>query len=226
MFLRELFEKEREKSKTLEASIFFTLRKAIHMGYLYPGEKLVENELARKIGVSRTPIRAAILRLERDKLIVNTPQKGAKVAKLSPVEVEEGYMVMGVLQGFAAYLAISNLDDGMICEMEELQSQLKSKKLLEEYSLWLQVNNKFHNVFINASDNPHLVHIIRENLGRLTRYWYLACSFGFLKKSIYYHDQIVEYIKRKDKDNTRRIVEEHFFETGKDVRNYLEKIMI
>ena len=226
MFLRELFEKECKKSKTIEASVFSTLRKAIYIGYLYPGEKLVENELARKIGVSRTPIRAAILRLERGNLLVNTPQKGARVAKLSPAEVEEGYAVMGVLQGFAAYLAIPNLDDGMICEMEDLQSQLKSKKLLEEYNLWLQVNNKFHNVFINASNNPHLVHIIKENLGRLTRYWYLACSFGFLKKSIYYHDQIFECIKMKDKNNVRKTVEEHFFETGKDIRNHLEKIMI
>ena len=66
MFLRELFEKEYKKSKTLEASIFFTLRKASYMGYLYPGEKLVENELAQKLGVSRTPIRTAILRLEKD----------------------------------------------------------------------------------------------------------------------------------------------------------------
>ena len=226
MFLRELFEKEYKKSKTLEVSIFFTLRKAIYMGYLYPGEKIVENELAQKLGVSRTPIRNAILRLEKDKLLVNIPQKGARVVKLSPIEVEEGYMVMGALQGFAAYLAIPNLDDSMVYEMEGLQSQLKSKKFLEEYSLWLQVNNKFHNVFINASNNPHLIHIIKENLGRLTRYWYLACSFGFLKKSVYYHDRILEYIKMKDKDNARKIVEEHFFETGKDIRDHLEKIMV
>ena len=226
MFLRELFEKECKKSETLEVSVFSTLRKAIYMGYIYPGEKLVESELAREISVSRTPIRAAILRLERDKLLVNTPQKGARVAKLSPAEVEEGYAVMGVLQGFAAYLAIPNLDDEMIREMENLQSQLKSKKLLEEYHLWLQVNNKFHNVFINASNNSHLIHIIKENLGRLTRYWYLACSFGFLKKSIYYHDQILECIRMKDRDNIRKNVEKHFFESGKDIRNHLEKIMI
>ena len=60
----------------------------------------------------------------------------------------------------------------------------------------------------------------------LTRYWYLACSFGFLKKSVFYHDRIIEDIKNKDATCLRKTVEEHFFETGKDIRNYLERIMI
>jgi DNA-binding GntR family transcriptional regulator len=94
--------------------VFLALRKAMLAGYLFPGEKLLENELAEKIGISRTPIRAAMLRLEKEQLVITTPQKGATVIKLSPAQVEEGYILMGVLQGFAAYLALPNLDLKMI----------------------------------------------------------------------------------------------------------------
>jgi DNA-binding GntR family transcriptional regulator len=226
VFLRELFEENHLASQTLANRVFVTLRKAILIGYLYPGERLIEEDLAQELGISRTPIRSAILRLERENLIVSTPQKGSRVSKLSPREVEEGYMIMGILQGFAAYLASPNLDAKGLSEMDELHSQMQSDELLENYRVWLKVNNKFHGIFIDASQNSRLIQIIDENLGALTRYWYLACSFGFLKKSIHYHGQIIKNFKKKDEKSVRTTVEEHFFETGKDIREYLTKIMI
>ena len=226
MFLRELLEENSLASMTLENRVFKTLRKAILIGYLYPGERLIETDLSKELGISRTPIRAAMLRLEGERLIVSTPQKGSRVASLSPREVEEGYMVMGILQGFAAYLASPNLDGKRITCMDELHCQLQSDELLENYGVWLKVNNKFHAIFINASQNSRLIQIINENLGVLTRYWYLACSFGFLKKSIQYHGQIIKSFKEKDEKAARRAAEEHFFETGKDIRKHLAKSMV
>lgn len=226
MFIKELFEKEKKKTDILENKVFHTLRNAILTGYLYPGEKLIEEEIAKMIGVSRTPIRAAILRLKKDKLLVSEPQKGSRVAKLSPKEIEEGYIVMGGLQGFAAHIGLKNINDKMISKMMQLQGKMKSKDFLEKYSQWLKINNQFHDIFIDACQNSSLIRIIRENLVGRTRYWYLACSFGFLKKSIGYHDQIIQNIKHKDATSLRKTVEAHFFETGKDVRNYLESIMI
>ena len=134
-------------------------------------------------------------------------------------------MIMGILQGFAAYLAKPNVDKKMIRKMEEFHSEMQSKELCEKIGPWLQVNNKFHGIFINASNNPRLIEIIHDNMGRLTRYWYLACSFGFLKKSMHYHDEIIMGFKKGDENSVRKTVEEHFFEVGKDIRNYLEKIM-
>ncbi|GEM_PF-4375365 len=219
----KLFEEERKKTNTIEKAVFLALRKAILSGYLFPGEKLLENELAEKIGISRTPIRAAILRLEKEQLVITTPQKGATVIKLSPVQVEEGYVLMGVLQGFAAYLALPNLDLEMISQMEAIHSEMNSEELLERYRVWLRKNNEFHNIFINASGNLMLIEMIMNNLVRLTRYWYLACSFGFLKKSIHYHSCIIQEIKRGNANGLRKTVEEHFFESGKDIRVHLER---
>jgi DNA-binding GntR family transcriptional regulator len=225
MNLRKLFEEERKRTETLEKAVFLALRKSILAGYLFPGEKLLENELAERIGISRTPIRAAILRLEKEQLVVTTPQKGATVIRLSPAQVEEGYVLMGVFQGFAAYLALPNFNRQMISKMEALHSEMNSEELLEKYRDWLRKNNEFHSIFINASGNLALTEMIRSNLGRLTRYWYLACSFGFLKKSIHYHSRIIQEIKRGDADGLRKIVEEHFFESGKDIRAHLERTL-
>lgn len=226
MFLREFFEEQKKSSETLETKVFIALRKAILIGYLYPGEKLLETDISNQLGVSRTPVRSAFQRLEKENLITKQSQKTSNVAKFSPIEIEQGYMLMGVLQGFAASLALENLDEKSIVEMENLHSQMTSEDLLEDYRSWLKVNNKFHDLCIRPCNNPELTNMINNNLGRLTRYWYLACSIGFLRKSIRYHAQIIEHVKSKNGDSIRKVFEEHFFETGKDIRIYLNKIMI
>jgi len=218
-----MYQEQREKTETMEKAVFLTLRKAILAGYLFPGEKLLESDLSEKIGISRTPIRAAILRLEKEQLVVTTPQKGATVIRLSSAQVEEGYILTGVLQGFATYLAFPHLNEQLVSEMEAIDLEMKSEQVLDRYAEWLRKNRAFHDILVSNSGNSTLIYMIRNNAGRLTRYWYLACSLGLLKTSNLYHSRIIEEIKNGNAERLRSIVEEHFSQTGRDIRAYLDR---
>ena len=109
--------------------VFHTLREAILKGELKPGERLMELQLASKLGVSRTPIREAIRMLEQEGLAVTIPRKGAEVAKMTEKDMEDVLQIREVLDELAVSLACDNISEEEMQDMvrEEVQRQLSEK---------------------------------------------------------------------------------------------------
>ena len=91
--------------KSLGQHVFDNLKQAIIRGNIVPGEKLVESHIAQMLGISRTPVREAIHKLERERLIERQPRGGFTVLGLNRDEIEETFGIRGVLEGYAARLA-------------------------------------------------------------------------------------------------------------------------
>ena len=101
--------------------VFNTLREAILKGDLKPGERLMELQLASKLGVSRTPIREAIRMLEQEGLAVTTPRKGAEVAKMTLKDMEDVLEIRDALDELAVRIACQKISDEQLKQLEDMK---------------------------------------------------------------------------------------------------------
>ena len=156
---------ERQRFRTREEMVADTLRDAILDGELAPGEKLDQSDLADSLRVSRTPVRSALQMLAKEGFVQVTPHRGAVVAQLSAEEVEELYFIRGVLEGAAASLAASQLDDGHVDELKTLLEQMAAADGRDQ---WMELNTRFHVTLYRIAAGPRLLSMIRR-LQRLAR---------------------------------------------------------
>lgn len=150
--------------------VFNTLREAILKGELKPGERLMELQLAAKLGVSRTPIREAIRMLEQEGLAVTIPRKGAEVAKMTEKDMEDVLQVRESLDELAASLACEKITDAeveaLVVAMHDFEKSIDTgdvKKIAE-------MDEKFHDIIYRATGNPKLVNILNNLREQIYRY--------------------------------------------------------
>lgn len=126
----------------------------IRKGTLQPGDRLVETELATRLGLSRTPIREAIRQLESDGLVAHTPRVGASVRKLDYVEITELYEMRAVLEGTAARFAARAASEIELSELEAINEEMRTATDAQRL---YEANRQFHAVLLNAARNRFLV---------------------------------------------------------------------
>ena len=146
--------------------VFNTLREAILKGELKPGERLMELQLASKLGVSRTPIREAIRMLEQEGLAVTMPRKGAEVAKMTLKDMEDVLEVREALDELAAKIACDDELANLKTIKDEFKRSMDSgdvKKIAEE-------DVKFHDAIYEATNNAKLVSMMNNIREQMYRY--------------------------------------------------------
>ena len=167
----------------LREVVFETLRDAIRKGILKPGERLMEIHLAEQLGVSRTPVREAIRKLELEGYVIMMPRRGTYVSNLSIKDINEVFEIRTSLDSLASGLAAERITDE---ELEHLQRLLvvigeaiKRKKIWKKS---LKLIRKFHDILYQASRNNRLVGIIynlREQFDKFPcKIHGLSWSFG------------------------------------------------
>jgi DNA-binding GntR family transcriptional regulator len=190
--------------------VYESLRDAIINQVLKPGERLMETELAEEMGVSRTPVREAIRKLEQEGYVVMIPRKGAYVAGLSIKDIHEVFEIRGALESLAAGLAAERATQEEIEEMERNivleASHFESNDLIKT----IEVDTKFHELIFKASKNDRLLGMIsnlREQVQRF-RTTTLAVS-GRLKFALEEHRRIVEAIAARDVQLAQQMAKDH-----------------
>lgn len=126
----------------------------IRAGKLAPGERLLETELAARLGISRTPVREAIRQMEADGLVVHVPRSGARVRRLDYAEVNELYEMRGVLEGTAARLASRAASEVELAELEAINREMADA--LTDMDRLYRLNRQFHDALLNAARNRFL----------------------------------------------------------------------
>lgn len=190
--------------------VFHTLREAILKGELRPGERLMELQLASKLGVSRTPIREAIRMLEQEGLAVTIPRKGAEVAKMTEKDMKDVLQVREALDELAANIACERITkeelDELISAMHEFEASTRTKDLKKI----AETDVKFHDVIYHATDNPKLVNMLNNLREQMYRY-----RVEYLKDEKNYpillkeHKEIVEGLKTKNKEQIADAMRQH-----------------
>lgn len=204
--------------------VFQTLRAAILKGELKPGERLMELQLAAKLGVSRTPIREAIRMLEQEGLAVTIPRKGAEVAKMTEKDMEDVLLIRCSLEDLAVRLSCDKISAAELQElriaMEDFEKKTKADNVVEI----AKADVTFHDILYKAADNPKLLLLLNNLREQMYRY-----RVEYLKdKNIYgrlieEHRQMYDAIMSKDKERVADYVEKHLHNQAEAVKKLIRE---
>ena len=210
------------EGKSGPSGVFERLRRLILEGEYGPEERLVEEQLAERLGVSRTPIRQALTVLEAEGLVEIAPNKGAMVCSFTIEDVWDIYDLRAVLEGHAARRAADRIAEDELARLrslaEDMESILPGRFLGHEEEIrWLvDTNQEFHGTIVGASRNGRLEKLIRRTvevpLMFKAFYWY-----GPHERTIsnHYHRQILGALAAADGERAEIIMREHVYE-GRD----------
>ena len=203
--------------KSLRENVVGILQEAIYSGYLPPGSRLVELNLANKLEISRTPVREAILQLESEGLVKLVPNKGAFVNIHSIDEIDEIHIIFGALLGIAVSISVGIVDEEGLKEMETCIAKMDASRDSVNRKEWLTQNNHFHAALIRPCKKNILLKLIKNYTRQVGRYWYLTLSYpGSIELFNREHKEILEAFKLKNPKMARELVENH-------VRSFREK---
>ncbi len=197
--------------KNSEESVYKKLKNAIRKRYIKQGSQLVEVALAQQLGVSRTPVRSAIKRLEAEGLVYSIPNRGAFVITPTSREIEETFMVRIELERMAARLTAATITPEQVQELNELVEQEKrifDKTDLDEYDV---LNAKLHLKIAEFSGNSVLYTSIKELLDRTRIYLILFDPFLKLEYSptVEAHQAIIDALAAHDAATAEEAVRAH-----------------
>lgn len=196
--------------KPLRDVIFDTIREAIIAGELKPGERLMEVQLAEKMGVSRTPVREAIRKLELEGLVDMVPRKGAHVAELSIKDIMDVLEVRSSLDGLASSLSAERITEEEIKELKHIYGQFVNYVEKENLQGSIKKDVEFHDVIYRSSRNEKLIQIannLREQVHRF-RIIYLK-GYSSPKEIIKEHQDIIDAISSRDTLTAQKLAEDH-----------------
>ncbi|MGE5598300.1 MAG: GntR family transcriptional regulator [Bacteroidota bacterium] len=196
--------------KPLRELVFEALREAIVKGVLKPGERMMEIQLAEEMGVSRTPVREAIRKLELEGLVAMVPRKGAYVASLSMKDIVEVFEIRGALEGLAAELAAERITEEELEELERYLVRITESIESDDLSSMVEVDTDFHSQLYRASRNERLSLIISNLREQIQRFRKTSLSLpGRMRAALEEHKKIVEALSARDGALARRLAEEH-----------------
>ena len=143
--------------------VFNTLREAILKGDLKPGERLMELQLASKLGVSRTPIREAIRMLELEGLVIMVPRRGAQVAQITEKSMSDVLEVRCALDELAVELACERITDEEKAELAAACEEFEKATQTKQVHVIAKADVEFHDIIFKAAGNPRLTQRSEEH---------------------------------------------------------------
>ena len=190
--------------------VFNTLRQAILRGELKPGERLMEIQLANKLGVSRTPIREALRKLELEGLVNMVPRKGAEVADITEKSLRDVLEVRKALEELSVQLACEKITEEEIEELKRVAERFKDTLDDQDVTKIAEADVAFHDVIYTATDNQKLILLLNNLREQMYRY-----RVEYLKKEEAYpqliaeHEELIDNISERNKEEATRIMCEH-----------------
>ena len=188
------------------------VRELILTGTIRSGEKIDQQAVSEALGVSRSPIREALVVLGREGLVELTPRRGASVADLSPEDIIDHYALFGVVSGRAAALAAETIDEEGLSELRKVHTRfLDAGSELGPDDLQ-QLNHDFHRI-INLTA-PGRTRWLLRHLEHSVPSSYYEFADGWNHTAVQHHAAILEAIASGDADGARRAMESHLQASG------------
>lgn len=202
--------------------VFNTLRRAILRGELKPGERLMEIPLAEKLGVSRTPIREAIRKLELEGLVTMIPRRGAEVASITEKSLRDVLEVRRELDAFSCELACDRITAAGLEMLRLACEEFAQATRSRDAALIAKADVKVHNIIVHATGNERLMEMINSLSEQMYRY-----RFEYIKDTDNYdelveeHRLIYESILKKDKETAAKVAKTHIDNQEKSILKVL-----
>jgi DNA-binding GntR family transcriptional regulator len=209
---------------TLRDQIYDILKKSIILREIKPGDKINEEDLAKTLQVSRTPIRESLLRLEHEGIVQILPRRGAFVASVSEAKTAEVFQVREVLEGLVARLATMNMNDEIlnrlkICLENATSIQNNDDRLLK----YTPADIEFHGLLLEACNNDllkSLMQIVNAHL-QMVRLRTVVLP-GRPEQTVSEHHEIFEAMERRDARSAEKLMRKHVESVRKDALKDLD----
>lgn len=180
-----------------------------------PGAPLVELQMIKKLGMSRTPLREAFRRLEQEGFINLIPRKGWFVAEISLRDIQEIFVVREGLEGITARLAATSMPDEMLTELNEYMNNLNINR---SNSKNLDPGDKIHDYILKAVDNKRITNVIALYDSHMRRFHNIATRLpGRIEQSYREHMEILHALNARDGDLAEHNMREHIQSTKKSI---------
>lgn len=187
-----------------------SLREAIRKGILKPGERIMEIQLAEELGVSRTPVREAIRKLELEGYVVMMPRRGTYVANMSIRDINEIFEIRSALESLSNGLAAEHITDEELEHLQRLLVIIGGYIKDKDMDKIVETDIEFHDVLYHAARNRRLIGIISNLRDQLTRFRTLSMSYpGRLEATLAEHKAIVDAVANHDRAAASRAAEVH-----------------
>jgi len=202
------------KRKSLREEVYDSLRKSILHGKLKAGQRLIEEQLAHQIGISRTPVREAFHKLEKDDLVIRLPKGGFAVREFTKADVEEIFGIRCALESYAAYLATLHITPDKISVLEKKMEELQKALEGGDTNKVVQLNTEFHNLLYKACKSKKLADMINNFSDYFYRY---RAAFPINEDNFKYtvddHRSMLEAMKKKNPRVVEKLVRTHLEKT-------------
>jgi DNA-binding GntR family transcriptional regulator len=209
-------------SKTKNVAVYDKLRQSIIKGKLKPGQKVVMAELAKTFGLSETPVREAIRRLESEGYIDFTPHTGAIVTKIDERELVEIYLIRIELEALATRLAISHITDKDIEFLNKKNHEMEIAIQRNKYEILAGINKLFHLRIYKAAPFPRLYKMICDLWDTFERW---PSVFSYVPEraivAVEEHKRIIQALQMKDMDQADRLIKEQKERTMEALQKYM-----
>lgn len=172
--------------KSLKEQVYDYLRDQLQRGAIKPGTVINMEETTQKLGVSRTPLRDALLQLESEDFVTIIPRRGVVVNHLTLQDIKSYYEIIGSLESMAVLLSSSSIADSDVDKMRNLIEAMTEAIRKDNFDACYKSNLKFHDIFLNMCGNRHLVKIVNN-----------------LKKRLYDFPRQAEFVKEWEEESIK-----------------------
>ena len=198
--------------------VFNTLRRARLTGQLKPGERLMEVHLANKLGVSRTPIREAIRKLELEGLVIMIPRRGAEVARITEKSLKDVLEVRRALDALSVELACDRITEEDMKRLLQACQDFEKAAKGKDASVIAKADVALHDIIVEATGNQRLAQLVNNLSEQMYRY-----RFVYIKEEskhdmlVAEHREIYESIASRDKERAARAAKLHIDNQEKSI---------
>ncbi|UCC66442.1 MAG: GntR family transcriptional regulator [Deltaproteobacteria bacterium] len=209
--------------KTLREVVYERLKKRIQRGEFKVKERLIEQRLAEDLGVSRTPVREAISKLEQDGLVDKIPQGGAVVKGTTKDEIEEVFGLRVVLESYAAALATEKINEEILQSLDAVIE--KQHRALERRNVnrYIELNTQFHDLLYSASQSDKLYQIITFLRNYIYKYRVFLLRMEEMPKiSLRDHQLMLQAMKEGDAQKVEELVKKHILRAKETLLKEIE----
>ncbi len=197
--------------KSLGQDVFEYLKNAIIDQIIEPGSRLVESKIANMLGISRTPLREALHKLEREDWIEKTPSGGFQVVTLTKDDIEETFGIRSVLEAYAARLAAENHESKDLLPLEiKIKEYQKCLELKKDSDKLQKINTQFHDLLYKLSKSPKLIKMINQLQAQISRSRQIILrKYEYALQSSEDHIKMLDAIKNRDGETVEQLVRQH-----------------
>ena len=195
---------------SLKESAADYLREQILTGRLVPGTKIDQDDVSEALGISRLPVREALIELANEGLVDAVPRRGAFVARLERADIVDHYRIFGLVAGLAASRAATSLTDAQLAELRGIHEAFVAATDADAQAEW---NHEFHKRINQAGGSRRLVSVLAL-LSRSLPVRYFEFVPGWAASSGRHHERILAALEQRDAHEAQRMMEHHVSESG------------